>query len=294
MMLIREFCSRIFSCDRVGVRLAAVHLGFCGALALAVLSPLTLAVNAHAAVVSAIPNQEIAVPVNTEMGAVVQFALPVKTVTPSKLFSISDFSSGVSPTGQKMDVRSFMVKPAIANANESVTFVLAGGKTAVLRFIATAGGEKFFEVHINASEKKVKGKFLSQELNLIRSMLKDGTGTFARELRNVSLESAIPRTQARLLRVYRGDGITGFVLNLENHGKSDLLVEPSMLSFGNGSAPLLLSHITKSKLSPCPIMKSVAECSATVRVVVRGSAESLPALDVQPFVKSNASLGGGE
>ena len=148
-MLIGEFCSRIFSCDRVGVRLAA-RLGLGFAFVFAVLNPLTATQSAHAAVVSAIPNQEIAVPVNTEMGAVVQFALPVKTVTPSKLFSISDFSSGVSPTGQKMDVRSFMVKPAIANANESVTFVLAEGKTAVLRFIATAGGEKFFEVHINA------------------------------------------------------------------------------------------------------------------------------------------------
>lgn len=263
-------------------------------LALVILSPMSFSRNANAAVVSAIPNQEIAVPVNSEMGAVVQFTHPIKTVTPSKHFSISDFSAGVSPTGQKMDVRSFMVKPALENASESLTFVLAGGKAAVLRFIATSGGEKFVEVQINASEKKTKGKFLSQELNLMRSMLKDETGSFARELRNVSLESAIPRTHARLLRVYRGDGITGFILNLENHGKSDLVIEPSMLSFGNGSALLLLSHISKSKISPCPIMNSDATCSATVRVVVRGSAESLPALDVQPFVKSNASLGGGE
>lgn len=263
-------------------------------VALVTLTPLSFSQNVHAAVVSAIPNQEIAVPVNAEMGAVVQFALPVKTVTPSKYFSIAPLSAGISHTGQKMDVRSFMVKAVTSNSNESVTFVLAGGKTAVLRFIATAGGEKFIEVQINASEKKAKGKFLSQELNLMRSMLKDESGEFMRQVRNEFLESAIPRTKARLLRVYLSSGITGFVLNLENHSKSDLIIEPSMLSLGNGSAPLLLSHISKSKLSPCPIMGSDAVCSATVRVVVRGSAARLPPLDVQPFVKSNASLGGGE
>lgn len=260
-------------------------------LALGALAPLSVSQRADAAVVSASGNLEMAVPVNADLGAVVQFALPVKTVTPSKLFSISDFSAGVSPTGQKQDVRSFLVKPALSTANDAVTFVLAGGKTVVLRFIATSGGEKFFEVKVAEFAKGKKPKFLSHELNLMRAMLKDESGDFAREVRNVGIDSAIPRTQVRLLRVYRGEGITGFVLKLENQGKTDLLIEPSMLSFGSGSAPLLLSHISKNKISPCPIMNTDSACTATVRVVLRGISESLHALDVQPFVKTNAPLG---
>jgi hypothetical protein len=249
--------------------------------------------SAVAAVLPVVPHQETVVSVNSEVGTVLQFSSPVKTVTAAKMFGISEFSTGVNPAGQKADVRSFVVRPAVSTANESVTFVLANGKPVVLRFVASAAADKFVDVQVNSASKLAKGGFLSKEIALMRSMLLDEAGTYSREVRRTQVESAIPRTQAQLVRVYRADALTGYVFNIENHGKKDLVLEPSMLALGSGVVPVL-SHISKSKISPCPIMISDAACTATVRFVVRGPADAAPALGVQPFVKSDALITGGE
>ena len=249
--------------------------------------------SAVAAVLPVVPHQETVAPVNSEVGTVLQFSLPVKTVTAAKMFGISEFSTAVNPAGQKADVRSFVVRPAVNTANESVTFVLANGKPIVLRFVASAAADKFVDVQVNAPTKAAKGGFLSKELALMRAMLLDEAGNYSREVRRTQVESAIPRTQAQLVRVYRGDALTGYVFNIENHSKKDLVLEPSMLALGSGVVPVL-SHLSKSKISPCPIMNTDASCTATVRFVVRGSADAAPTLGVQPFVKSDALITGGE
>jgi hypothetical protein len=249
--------------------------------------------SAVAAVLPVVPHQETVVSVNSEVGTVLQFSLPVKTVTAAKMFGISEFSTGVTPAGQKADVRSFVVRPAVNTANESVTFVLANGKPIVLRFVASAAADKFVDVQVNAPSKAAKGGFLSKELALMRSMLLDEAGSYSREVRRTQVESAIPRTQAQLVRVYRADALTGYVFTIENHGKKDLVLEPSVLALGSGVVPVL-SHLSKSKISPCPIMNSDASCTATVRFVVRGSADAAPTLGVQPFVKRDALITGGE
>jgi hypothetical protein len=249
--------------------------------------------SALAAVLPVVPHQETVVAVNSEVGTVLQFSSPVKTVTAAKMFGISEFSTGVNPAGQKADVRSFVVRPAVNTANESVTFVLAIGKPVVLRFVASSAADKFVDVQVNAPSKAAKGGFLSKEIALMRSMLLDEAGNYSREVRRTQVESAIPRTQAQLVRVYRADALTGYVFNIENHGKKDLVLEPSMLAIGSGVVPVL-SHLSKSKISPCPIMNTDASCTATVRFVVRGPADASPTLGVHPFVKSDALITGGE
>ncbi|NBW81411.1 hypothetical protein EBR21_06620 [bacterium] len=241
--------------------------------------------SAVAAVLPVVPHQETVVSVNSEVGTVLQFSLPVKTVTAAKMFGISEFSTGVNPAGQKADVRSFVVRPAVNTANESVTFVLAIGKPVVLRFVASAAADKFVDVQVNAPSKAVKGGFLSKEIALMRSMLLDEAGNYSREVRRAQVESAISRTQAQLVRVYRADALTGYVFNIENHGKKELVLEPSIP---------VLSHLSKSKISPCPIMNTDASCTATVRFVLRGPSDASPTLGVQPFVKSDALITGGE
>jgi hypothetical protein len=249
--------------------------------------------SAVAAVLPVVPHQETVVSVNSEVGTVLQFSLLVKTVTAAKMFGISEFSTGVNPAGQKADVRSFVVRPAVNTANESVTFVLANGKPVVLRFVASTAADKFVDVQVNSASKLAKGGFLSKELALMRSMLLDEAGNYSREVRRAQVESAVPRTQAQLVRVYRADALTGYVFNIENHGKKDLVLEPSVLALGSGVVPVL-SHLSKSKISPCPIMNTDASCKATVRFVVRGPADPSPTLGVQPFVKSDALITGGE
>jgi hypothetical protein len=249
--------------------------------------------SAVASVLPVVPHQETVVAVNSEVGTVLQFSSPVKTVTAAKMFGISEFSAGVNPAGQKADVRSFVVRPAVNTANESVTFVLANGKPIVLRFVASSAADKFVDVQVNAPSKAAKGGFLSKELALMRAMLLDEVGNYSREVRRTQVESAIPRTQAQLVRVYRADALTGYVFNIENHGKKDLVLEPSVLALGSGVVPVL-SHLSKSKISPCPIMNTDASCTATVRFVVRGPLDASPTLGLQPFVKSDAPITGGE
>ena len=67
--------------------------------------------SASAASVVAVQNQEVLVPVNAELGSVLQFSSAVKTVTPAKSFAVSDLAGEATSTGQKTDVRTFQVKP---------------------------------------------------------------------------------------------------------------------------------------------------------------------------------------
>jgi hypothetical protein len=260
---------------------------------LGLLSLACMSLSAQAAVLPVVPHQEALMPVNSTAGTVLQFSLPVKAVTAAKMFSIKDFSSGVSATGQKADVRSFVVQAATATANESVTFVLANNKPIVLRLTSSAAADKFVDVQLHTHTKSGKGGFLSKELALMRSMLLDEAGSYSREVVSKHFESALPRTKVQLVRMYRSGTLTGYVINIENHGKEELVLDPSRLALGVRVAPVL-SHLSKSKISPCPVMNSEASCTATARFVVRGSTQPPSALQVRPFVRRNAVNGGGD
>lgn len=269
-----------------------VCLGVLGAMGVASVA----SVSAQAAVIVAAGNQEVLVPVNAELGAVLQFSLPVKTVTPAKNFSVTDLGSEVTATGAKSDVRTFQVKPAMAGASENVTFVLAGGRTVNMRLVATQGGEKFFDVALEAKRALVATKFLSAELELMRAMIGDELGGFSREVMDTKVSADVGKLDVRLTRTYASADFTGYVFKIANEGSATLDVSASEFAIGKPNRAVM-THVSKSKLESCPMFSVKPNCTAMVHVVVRGMKESPAALALSlkpaPFVKSESNVQGG-
>jgi hypothetical protein len=253
--------------------------------------------SASAASVVAVQNQEVVVPVNGELGSVLQFSSAVKTVTPAKSFAVSDLGTEGNSTGQKTDVRTFQVKPVEAGANESVTFVLAGGRSVSLRLVATPNAEKFYDVSLAVKRTKLGTKFLASELEMMRSMIADESGGFAREVLDTKVNAEVGKLDVRLVRVYSAPELTGYVFSVANAGGKSMNVDLSTFAVGEPNRAVLAS-VNRPRLESCPLLGTNPKCTATLHFVVRGVREVAPVLTLTgkpaPYVKSESALQGGE
>ncbi len=246
----------------------------------------------HAAVVVAVQNQETVVPVNAELGSILQLPSPVKTVTPSQYFSIQNVGGGES-SGQ-MDVRTFHIKPVPGAMSEGVTFVLANGKALALRLMPTPSGEKFYDLQLDPLSRKGRDtKFLSAEMTMMRAMLTDELGGFAREVVDLKVATEFPDLEFKLARIYGASDLTGYVFKVRNTGSEALDLNLSSLVFGRPNRAVL-AQADRARLEPCPALGTDPDgCQAAVRMVVRGAKTAQPALGalpnaVPPFAKASS------
>lgn len=254
---------------------------------------------AEAAVLVALQNQEVAAPVNAELGTILELPAAVKTVTPSKFFTITDLGGDVAANGgARADVRTFQVRPVKGARPESVTFVLAGGKSIALRLTAASGAEKFYEVHLEGKRGAFAQKFLGNEMALMRAMLLDENGGFVREIVDTKVSGAkFEDLEFTLARIYSATDLTGYVFRVRNKGKSVARVAPSGLALGKPNRAIL-AQSDKDRIEPCPLFKTTPECVTAIRLVVRGAKEKEPVLGAlpnatAPFVKVGSALEGG-
>ena len=253
-------------------------------------------VGAEAATVVAIQNQEVVVPVNAELGSVLQFGGAVKTVTPARSFAVSDLGQEVTPGGQKSDVRTFQVKPSAIGASEAVTFVLAGGRSVNLRFVATPNAEKFYDVALETKRTKIGTKFLASELEMMRAMVADDVGGFAREVLDTKVSADVKSLDVKLTRVYSSTDFTGYVFSVSNDAREAMSLSLAQFAIGKPNRAVL-AYASKERIEACPLFSTKSSCTASLHFVVRGVKESPPSLTlvpkVAPYVKSESSLGGG-
>lgn len=257
---------------------------------------------AQAASVIAIANQETPLPINAELGSIVQLPSAVKTVTPSQSFAIQDIGAGVAESGVKADVRTFLVKPIPGATSEAVTFVLANGRALALRFVPASGAEKFYDIsHESSARRGRKGQFLEAEMAMMRAMLVDEGGGFAREIVDPSAENAKVSTDVaglrfELARVYASSELTGYVLRVENRGASAVDLDPSTLAFARPNRAVL-SQLDRTRLEPCPTLSAPSGCRTVLRMIVRGPKPATPLITTlggatPPFAKGAQAMGG--
>lgn len=254
---------------------------------------------AQAGILVALQNQEVAVPVNAELGSILELPGAVKTVTPSKFFTITDLGGDAVANGAgRTDVRTFQVKPVKGARPESVTFVLAGGKSLALKLTPATGAEKFYEVHLEGKRASIAQKFLGSEIALMRAMLVDENGGYVREVVDQKVSaSKFDGMDFTLARIYSAENLTGYVFRVRNKGKAATLVNPSALGLGKPNRAIL-AQADKERIEPCPFLRTKPECIVAIRLVVRGQKLLEPTLGAlpngtPPFVKAGALSEGG-
>lgn len=253
--------------------------------------------HASAAVVVAVLNQETVIAVNAELGSLLQLPAAVKTVTPSQYFSIQDVGA-TGEGGAKTDVRAFQIRPVAGAHSEVVTFVLASGRALALRLIATPGGEKFYDVQLDALVRRRGSKFLSSEMAVMRAMLLDEGGGFARELTDEAVATDFSDLAFTLSRVYAASDLVGYVFKVKNKASLPVDLNLSALTFGRPNHAAL-AQSDKLHLEPCPLLTEPTEaCQTALRLVIRGPKQPRLVLgtlgsDAPPFAKAGSPSAGG-
>ena len=236
---------------------------------------------ARGAILVAIANQDTPVTVNAVLGTILQLPGAVRTVTPSQYFLVQDIGGGSREAGVKADIKTFHVKPVPGARTENVTFVLASGQALSLKFIPTAGGEKFYDVQIDAARKLKGGKFLGPEMTMMRAMLIDEPGGFSRHILVAKVKTEFQDLEFSLARIYGATDLTGYVFKVTNQSREPLDLNLSALGFGRPSR-LILAQSDQPRLEPCPFIGTSPACQTIVRLVAGGPKPAQPVVGQNP------------
>jgi len=246
-----------------------------------------------------IPGQEeVPISVDASVGSLVQLPSSVKTITPSESFSITDVAPSFdSATGAKVDVRLFVVKAAAGAKSERVTFVLGDGRSIRVRFSPAAEAERHYDLVFPGEAKKVRNpRFLGTEIALMRALIRDEGGTFARqEVSDTVKLAGLDGFTATLTRVFATSGLAGYAFELRNTSGERARVPVSTLSLGSPNRAVMV-HAQREVLESCRFVKS-PECTTRLLIVARGEVAESHSLGVAtgesaPFVIPDAQTGG--
>ena len=252
---------------------------------------------ASGATLVAVENQETVVAVNSDVGTIIDLPSAVKTVTPAKFFLLQDIAG---QAGAKADVRTFLIKPTAHGATEVVTFVLANGQALALKLVPVQSGEKYYSLVFEPKRRGQTHKFLAAEMAMMRAMLLDEGGGFAREAfgphdKSGRVDVEFDGLEFRLLRLYAAADQTGYVFLVTNRGPESKKLNLSSLAFARPNRALL-AQVDKTELAVCPTLSTAEECQTALRMVIKGPKPPEPLLtsfgpSAPPFAEK-ANLGG--
>lgn len=258
---------------------------------------------AQAATMVAFEHQETVVVINSEVGSLIDLPAPVKTVTPAKFFVLQEAAAaatGATAATPSSDVRTFLVKPVPQAEAEVVTFVLASGQALALKFMPAATADKYYAIVFDVKRRSPLSKFLGPELAMLRAMLLDEAGGFAREViadndPRAELKVDFAPLEFRLARIYATADQTGYVFVVRNRGGQVSRLQLSSLAFAKPNRAVL-AQVDKTELTPCPLLGVGPDCQTALRLIVRGPKAAQPLLmnigpSQPPFVQSAAGEG---
>lgn len=219
------------------------------------------------------------VTVNSKLGTLVEFSMPIQVVSDSAHFKIEKVATEVSKKGQPVNVRIVKIRPRSRSRKvETVPFLLTGKRSITLRLVSDSGAPKHQRIRFPSNRSKIisSGSFLSSEVSLMRQMLKDSSGNgFQRSVleENLSIEGYDNKLDLILVRRFDGQGLFGYTFKVINTTEKEIEINPHALNFGSPNRAALL-QMDHEKLAPCKANNSAApgsgSCVAALRLVVRG------------------------
>lgn len=252
------------------------------------LLPGLLSVQALAEEVVASPGDRVSLPVNADVGSVIQLPSSVRTITPSRSFVISQLGADIDrTTGQAVDVRTFQVRPVPGAKAEEVTFVFANGQNLKIRLATTADADKFHSVafHTDRSKRSSDARFFSTEIDFLRAMIMDSDSGTGRQVQDKIVNLAgTPDLKARLVRSYSVSGLTGYSFVLANHSAKTVRLNPGALWVGKPNRAVL-AQADSYTLASCR-KEGPESCATVLRLIVRGRNDA--ALSFVPSDSSNS------
>jgi hypothetical protein len=115
----------------------------------------------------------------------------------------------------------------------------------------------------------INRKFLTNELSMMRAMLKDEPGGFDRKVVDKEINANLKDLSLQLKRIYSSPQFTGYVFMLKNTSSQKQKVSPSLLTFDTPNRALL-AQLDKEELSPCPVLSTSPDCQMALRIIVKG------------------------
>jgi hypothetical protein len=243
-------------------------------------------------------DDDVKIPVDKQSGSLLQLPSSVKTITPSAHFEISDVGSDVDAvSGGKVDVRLFSVRALAGARSERVTFVLGNGRAVKVRLVPADEADAHYDLVFPSESKKRKNpRFLQNEMALMKAMIRDEAGEFARQVTSETVALVgVEGMKATLVRVYASAGVVGYAFEIKNRSGGGVTLAPQALSVGaHGRA--VLSYADRESLESCRLSSKPA-CTARVLVVARGEVSESRGLSSNPassmpFMRPEPAVGG--
>lgn len=234
--------------------------------------------------------QTVSVPLNTDVGTVLQLPSPVRMVTPTSKVLIERVDTGASGKGaastpvQHLRAR---VPDGAEPAAELVTIMLASGEAIAVKFVPAPGAEPFADLQRPRPrvDEASGGGFLASERELMLAMFRDDP--YRREiLDEEQVYEQYPALSWHLRRRFRGDGLVGYAFVVRNRTNDEVKLDPSVLAVDRPNRAVLVA-VEDEVLGACK-RRSALPCETILRLVVRApGAPTLtpPALQPMPFVR---------
>ena len=222
--------------------------------------------------------ETVTVLVNDKTGTLVEFPVPVKVVAPRSHFDIEEVGTKVDKsTGQVVNVSIVHVKARSRGSQETVPFILAGGQSVNLRFIAAIDAAKHRRIRFPKKSRgsMLGGQFLEKETELMTLMLRDEEGAgFSKTVLYESLKiDGYDDLEMAILRRFEGSGLFGYTFKIVNKSAEKKTINPASLNFGSPNHATLL-QIDHETLEPCSVNNSPdprePSCMTVLRLIVRG------------------------
>lgn len=228
----------------------------------------------------------LTVPINSQVGTVLEFPASIQLTVPSKKFSVKQIATQMDQkTKQAVNIRFLSIKPLSGAAIDTINVVFPNMRSVKIRLMTTAGADKH---HLFIFPNK-RGKtswsgdtFLEDEIKMMVSMMRDeGNRGFEKNVVERPIRiSGYDDIELILVRQFQGKGLLGYVFKLVNSGKEAITINPAALNFDSPNRAALF-QIDHTRLEPCSVNNSSnprePSCAAAVRLVVRGNHYLMPA-----------------
>ena len=173
--------------------------------------------NAYSATIISDGENEMAVNIDLDAGAIIQISEPVSSITSAKNFKIKAVGANSDQkTGMLTDVSEFEVNVLNKKAPkaENITFILASKKALNFKFFPNKNAEKYYQIKSKQNDITMTSNsdirydfsnFLSTETKLIKAMLLDSDASFKKTIvnREVDLSPYDKTLSVRLVRVFQ-------------------------------------------------------------------------------------------
>lgn len=244
--------------------------------------------NSYAYVIYATNGATVQILVDKNYGATIELPSEVRVVTPPKFVKVEPLSEPTSQNSDQNnsinDVRVFQIYPSNQKKyTDKMTFLLWNGKSVSVKLVsADTTSDNFYQIKFQGNDDKKSFSsnskyFLSDEKSLMIKMLKDDAGTDRKILDAKVIIDRYPDLLVKLVRIFKQESLTGYVLTVTNTSENTITLNPTVLTIGSPNK-ITMIQTDHEKLEPCKINSDLnprgTGCMAAIRIVLRDANEN--------------------